>query len=346
MATLVSGAGDSVGRRRQIPWVERYVNILGPLIMILLLCVVMAIADPRFFRVQNLMIILQDASIYMVLAMGMTLVITGRGIDLSIGSIAALSGVVMAMLIKDAGLNVFLAMLLAILVGLTCGFFNGLVITKLRVPDLIATLSMDLVFRGIALVLAAGVVLARFPDPLTFLGRGRFFEIVPVAAVVGLLVLLAGFVIYRYTPLGRYAVAIGGNTEAAVLTGIDVTRHKIYQYMLLGGLAGLAGILLTGRLNAIQATAGMGLTLHTIAAVVVGGTTLFGGCGSMAGSLVGVLLLSMVVNALVLLRLDFFWQQVAAGVIIITSVAFYAALQEPGKGGVAGALRRITGSSR
>jgi ribose transport system permease protein len=343
MAVAASAAAGQPSRRREIPWIERYVNILGPLVMIVGLCLIMAFADPRFFRVQNIMIILQDASIYMVLAMGMTLVITGRGIDLSIGSIAALSAIVMAMLIKDAGLNVYIAMLLAIVVGLTCGFMNGIVITKLRVPDLIATLSMDLVFRGIALVLAAGVVLARFPDPLVWLGRGRIGELVPVAAIIGVTVLVVGFFVYRYTPLGRYAVAIGGNTEAAVLTGIDVTRHKIFQYMLLGGLAGLAGVMLTGRLNAIQATAGMGLTLHTIAAVVVGGTSLFGGRGSMAGSLVGVLLLSMVVNALVLLRLDFFWQQVAAGVIIITSVAFYAAMQDPGKGGVSGLLRRLGG---
>ena len=344
MAVAASTPLRQSTRRREIPWIERYINILGPLVMIVALCLFMAFADPRFFRVQNIMIILQDASIYMVLAMGMTLVITGRGIDLSIGSIAALSAVVMAMLIKDAGWNVYLAMAMAILVGLACGFMNGFVITKLRVPDLIATLSMDLVFRGFALVLAAGIVLARFPDPLVWLGRGRVFEVVPVAAIVGIIVLIIGFVIYRYTPLGRYAVAIGGNTEAAVLTGIDVTRHKIFQYMLLGGLAGLAGILLTGRLNAIQATAGMGLTLHTIAAVVVGGTSLFGGRGSMAGSLVGVLLLSMVVNALVMLRLDFFWQQVAAGVIIITSVAFYAALQDPGKGGLSGVVRRLSGN--
>jgi len=343
MAVAASAPVDRRTRRREVPWIERYINILGPLVMIVALCLFMAVADPRFFRVQNIMIILQDASIYMVLAMGMTLVITGRGIDLSIGSIAALSAVVMAMLIKDVGFNVYPAMLVAILVGLACGFANGIVITKLRVPDLIATLSMDLVFRGLALVLAAGVVLARFPDPLVWLGRGRVAEVVPVAAIIGVIALVIGFFVYRYTPLGRYAVAIGGNTEAAVLTGIDVTRHKIYQYMLLGGLAGLAGILLTGRLNAIQATAGMGLTLHTIAAVVVGGTTLFGGRGSMAGSLVGVLLLSMVVNALVLLRLDFFWQQVAAGVIIITSVAFYAALQDPGKGGLSGVLRRLSG---
>lgn len=311
--------------------------------MIMALCLVMAFADVRFFRLQNLMIILQDASIFMVLAMGMTLVITGRGIDLSVGSVAALSAVIMAMLIKDAGVNVFLSMAVAILVGMTCGLVNGFVVTKLRVPDLIATLSTDLVFRGFALVLAAGVVLSRFPEPLTWIGRGRIFEMIPIAAVIGVIAIAVGFVLYRYTPLGRYAVAIGGNTEAAVLTGIDVHRHKIYQYMLLGGLAGLAGILLTGRLNAIQATAGMGLTLHTIAAVVVGGTSLFGGRGSMMGTLVGVLLLSMVVNALVMLRLDFFWQQVAAGLIIISSVAFYAALQDPGRGGLSGLFRRARG---
>jgi len=244
------------------------------------------------------------------------------------------------MLIKDVGFNVFVAMAVAILVGVACGSVNGFVVTKLRVPDLIATLSTDLVFRGLALVLAAGMVLARFPDPLTWIGRGRIFDLLPVAAVIGVIAIAVGYVLYRYTPLGRYAVAIGGNTEAALLTGIDVHRHKIYQYMLLGGLAGLAGILLTGRLNAIQATAGMGLTLHTIAAVVVGGTSLFGGRGSMTGTLVGVLLLSMVVNALVMLRLDFFWQQVAAGLIIITSVAFYAALQDPSTGGLSGLLRR------
>ena len=343
MVSLPESSPATGSRRREIPWAERSVNILGPLVMIVGLCLVMAFADTRFFRLQNLMIILQDTSIFMVLAMGMTLVITGRGIDLSIGSIAALSAVIMAMLIKDAGLNVFLGMAVAILVGITCGLLNGFVITKLRVPDLIATLSTDLVFRGLALVLAAGVVLSRFPDPLTWVGRGRIFELIPIAAVIGVIAIAAGFVLYRYTPLGRYAVAIGGNTEAAVLTGIDVHRHKIYQYMLLGGLAGLAGILLTGRLNAIQATAGMGLTLHTIAAVVVGGTSLFGGRGSMMGTLVGVLLLSMVVNALVMLRLDFFWQQVAAGLIIITSVAFYAALQDPGRGGLSGLLRRVRG---
>lgn len=154
------------GRMTKAPLWERYINILGPLVMILLLCLVMAIVEPRFFGVTNLMIILQDAAIYMVLGMAMTIVITGKGIDLSIGAVAALAGVVMAMLIKDYGFNPYAAMLFAVAVGLICGTANGLVITKLNVPDLIATLAMDQVYRGLALVLAAGAVLARFPDPI------------------------------------------------------------------------------------------------------------------------------------------------------------------------------------
>lgn len=316
------------GRMTTVPLWERYINILGPLVMIMLLMLTMAIVEPRFFGVTNMMIILQDAAIYMVLGMAMTIVITGKGIDLSIGAVAALAGVVMAMLIKDYGLHPYLAMMLAVAVGLVCGTANGLVITKLHVPDLIATLAMDQVYRGLALVLAAGAVLARFPEPIPFLGRGRLFETVPVTAVIGILFLIVGVVIYRYTWLGRYAVAIGANREAALLTGINIDRQKIYHYALMGACAAIAGILLTGRLNAIQATAGHGFALHTIAAVVVGGTVLFGGRGTMLGTLVGVILLSMVTNALVIMRFQFFWQLVASGIIIIVAIGFYSWLQK------------------
>ncbi|QFT34080.1 Ribose transport system permease protein RbsC [Labrenzia sp. THAF82] len=317
----------SEGRKIELPWVQRYFNVAGPLVMIIGLGLVMAIFEPRFFEIANLMIILQDAAIFMVLGMAMTLVITGKGIDLSIGAVAALSAVIMAMLIKDVGMNVYLAMVVGMLVGTTCGVVNGLVITKLRVPDLMATLAMDVIYRGLGLVLAAGTVLARFPDPIPFLGRGHVFGVFPVAAAIGLLALGIGYVLYHHTKLGRYAIAIGANREAAQLTGINVDRQKIYLYALMGLCAAIAGILLTGRLNAIQSTAAVGFTLHTIAAVVVGGTVLFGGRGTMFGTLVGVLLLSMVTNSLVLLRFQFFWQLVAAGVIIIASIASYAYLQ-------------------
>lgn len=320
----------NAGRMSALPWYERYINIIGPLAMIIALALGMAISEPRYFELENLMIIMQDAAIYMVLGMAMTIVITGKGIDLSIGAVAALSAVIMAMLIKDASWGVYPAMGAALVVGLACGMVNGLVITKLKVPDLLATLAMDQIYRGIGLVLAAGAVLARFPEPIPFLGRGRVFETVPTAAIVGLLALAVGLVLYRYTRLGRYAIAIGGNREAAVLTGININRQKVYHYMLMGLAAAIAGILLTGRLNAIQSTAGMGFALHTIAAVVVGGTVLFGGKGTMFGTLVGVLLLSMVTNALVMLRFQFFWQLVASGVIIIAAIGFYSYLQRRG----------------
>ncbi len=326
-AALRSGASKNLGRTMELPWVQRYINVAGPVVMIIALSIAMLIFEPRFFELGNLMIVLQDAAIYMVLGMAMTLVITGKGIDLSIGAVAALSGLIMAMLIKDHGVNVYVAMIAAMLVGTTCGIANGLVITKLRVPDLMATLAMDVIYRGLGLVLAAGTVLARFPEPLPTLGRGHVFGFFPVAAIVGLAALAIGYVLYHHTRLGRYAIAIGGNREAAQLTGIDVDKQKIYLYALMGLCAAIAGILLTGRLNAIQSTAAVGFTLHTIAAVIVGGTVLFGGRGTMFGTLVGVLLLAMVTNALVLLRFQFFWQLVAAGVIIISSIAFYAYLR-------------------
>lgn len=317
----------NAGRRVALPALSRYINILGPLSMIIALCLAMGLAEPRFFELQNMMIILQDAAIYMVLGMAMTIVISGAGIDLSIGAVAALAGIVMGMLIKDAGWGAYPAMGAALCVGLACGLTNGLVITRLNVPDLLATLAMDQVYRGIALVLAAGAVLARFPEPIPFLGRGRIFDTVPTAAIIGVAFLGLGYLLYHFTHLGRYAVAIGGNREAAVLTGVNINRQKVYHYVLMGTCAAIAGILLTGRLNAIQATAGMGLALHTIAAVVVGGTALFGGRGTMLGTLVGVLLLSMVTNSLVMLRLQFFWQLVASGVIIIAAIGFYSYLQ-------------------
>lgn len=314
-------------RKARLAWYKRYINFVGPLVMIIALALTMAIAEPRFFEVPNLMIILQDAAIYMVLGMAMTIVITAKGIDLSVGAVAALSAIIMAMLIKDQGWGPAPAMTVAILVGLSCGLINGLVITKLKVPDLLATLAMDQIYRGIALVLAAGTVLARFPEPIPFLGRGKVMDVIPTASIVGLAALLIGYVLYHYTWLGRYAIAIGANREAAALTGININRQKLYQYALMGVCAAIAGILLTGRINAIQATAAHGFALHTIAAVVVGGTVLFGGRGTMFGTLVGVLLLAMVTNALVMLRFQFFWQLIAAGVIIIASIGFYSYLQ-------------------
>lgn len=318
---------------------EPYIAIIGPMVMILAVLIFMGVVEPaRYFRATNLNLILLDAALYMPMAMAMTFVITQRGIDLSIGSIAALSGILMAFLIKQYGFSVYVAVPIAILLGAVMGLVNGLIITRFSVPDLIGTLAMDLVYRGFALVIAKGLVLARFPDFLTGIGRGQIPGFVPVPVLIGLATMIAGYVLLTRTYFGRYTIAIGSNPEAAELTGIAVNRHKVYAYVLGGACAALAGVMLTGKLNAIQATSAPYFNLHVIAAVVVGGTSLFGGRASMLGSFAGVLLLSMMINALVTLRIEFFWQSVASGVVIVSSVALYTWIQKKDRDGAGGWL--------
>ncbi|ASJ72059.1 ABC transporter permease [Granulosicoccus antarcticus] len=322
---------------------EPYMGFLGPMAMIVLILAFMGVMEPaRYFRLSNLNQILLDAALYMPMAMAMTFVITQRGIDLSIGSVAALSAIIMAFLIKQYGFPAWTAALIALGLGALMGLLNGLVITKLRVPDLIGTLAMDLVYRGFALVLAKGLVLARFPDLITEVGRGQALQFLPTPVVIGLMTLAGGYFLLRSTHFGRYTVSIGSNPEASEMTGIAVDRHRVYAYVLMGTMAALSGILLTGKLNAIQATSAPYFNLHVIAAVVVGGTSLFGGRASMIGSLAGVLLLSMMINALVTLRIEFFWQSVASGAVIIISVATYTWLgkkDRDGGGKVGSALK-------
>lgn len=322
---------------------EPYVAIIGPMVMILAILIFMGIAEPaRYFRTTNLNLILLDAALYMPMAMAMTFVITQRGIDLSIGSIAALSGIIMAFLIKQYGFSVYVAVPIAIALGGVMGLINGLIITRFNVPDLIGTLAMDLVYRGFALVLAKGLVLARFPDLLTDIGRGQIPGFVPIPVLIGVATMIAGYILLNRSYFGRYTVAIGSNPEAAELTGISVNRHKVYAYVLCGACAALAGVMLTGKLNAIQATSAPYFNLHVIAAVVVGGTSLFGGRAAIIGSFAGVLLLSMMINALVTLRIEFFWQSVASGVVIISSVALYTWMQKKDRDGAGGILAGLS----
>lgn len=311
-----------------------YISFLGPMAMIIAILLFMGVVEPaRYFRFSNLNQILLDAALYMPMAMAMTFVITQRGIDLSIGSVAALSSIMMAFLIKQYGFPAWSAALIALSLGGLMGLINGLVITKFKVPDLIGTLAMDLVYRGFALVLAKGLVLARFPDLITEIGRGQSLIFLPTPVVIGLITIIGGYFLLKSTHFGRYTISIGSNPEASEMTGIAVDRHRIYAYVLMGVMAALAGIMLTGKLNAIQATSAPYFNLHVIAAVVVGGTSLFGGRASIIGSLAGVLLLSMMINALVTLRIEFFWQSVASGVVIIFSVALYTWLQKKDRDG-------------
>ncbi len=335
----MSAAMTNTEQRTIMDRLEPYLAFIGPMVMILAILIFMGIAEPaRYFRLTNLNLILLDAALYMPMAMAMTFVITQRGIDLSIGSIAALSAILMAFLVKQYGFPAWVAVPLAIVLGAILGLINGLVITRFKVPDLIGTLAMDLVYRGLALVIAKGLVLARFPDLITEIGRGQIPGFIPVPVVLGLITMAIGYVVLTRTYFGRYTIAIGSNPEASEMTGVAVDRHKIYAYVLMGAAAAMAGVMLTGKLNAIQATSAPYFNLHVIAAVVVGGTSLFGGRASMLGSLAGVLLLSMMINALVTLRIEFFWQSVASGVVIVSSVALYTWMQKKDRDGAQGLL--------
>ena len=337
---------------------EPYIAIIGPMVMILAVLVYMGVIAPlfgsdhalRYFRASNFNLILLDAALYLPMAMAMTFVITQRGIDLSIGSIAALSSICMAFLIKQYGFSIYVAIPIALMLGALMGLVNGLIITRLKVPDLIGTLAMDLVYRGLALVIAKGLVLSRFPDLLKDIGRGQitvyegphprtgedWIVNIPIPVLIGIATMIIGWFLLRKTYFGRYTIAIGSSPESAEMTGIGVNRHKIYAYVLCGFCAALAGIMLTGKLNAIQATSAPYFNLHVIAAVVVGGTSLFGGRASILGSFAGVLLLAMMINALVTLRIEFFWQSVASGVVIVSSVALYTWMQQKDRDGTGG----------
>ncbi|MEL6806623.1 MAG: ABC transporter permease [Pseudomonadota bacterium] len=318
---------------------EPYMAVIAPMAMIAAIFLFMAVASPdRFYRISNLELILQDAALYMPMAMAMTFVITQRGIDLSVGSVAVLSAIIMAFLVKQYGFSIYVGIPIALSIGALLGLINGLVITRFNVPDLIGTLAMDLVYKGLALLLAKGLVLARFPDILTEIGRGQTPFFIPTPAVIGMLTMVAGYFLLKRTHFGRYTVAIGSSPESAELTGIGVKRHKVYAYVLCGACAALAGLMLTGKQNAIQATMAPFFNLHVIAAVVVGGTSLFGGRASIIGSFSGVLLLAMMLNALVTLRIEFFWQPVASGFVIISSVALYAWIQKKDRDGSGGWL--------
>lgn len=347
MSTLTDQVAPKTETQPFSERIEPYMAILAPMAMIFAILLFMAIASPeRFYRVSNLELILQDAALYMPMAMAMTFVITQRGIDLSVGSVAVLSSIIMAFLVKQYGFSIYVGIPIALTIGAFLGLVNGLIITRFNVPDLIGTLAMDLVYKGLALLLAKGLVLARFPEVLTEIGRGSTPFFIPVPAVIGILTMIAGYVILRRTYFGRYTIAIGSSPESAELTGIGVNRHKVYAYVLCGACAALAGLMLTGKQNAIQATMAPFFNLHVIAAVVVGGTSLFGGRASMIGSFAGVLLLAMMLNALVTLRIEFFWQPVASGFVIISSVALYAWIQKKdrdGSGGFLAGLRTSEG---
>jgi len=287
----------------------------GIFIAFIAVIVILSIICPSFLTWKNLLNIVRKSSIHGVMALGMTFVILTAGIDLSVGSVLALTGVLCASF-EHAGLPVVLIVIATLGIGAIIGSVNGLIITKGKVTPFVVTLGMMSVARGLAHIYTDGQPISGFGGSFRYIGGGDFFY-VPVPIIIFVFTLLIAAVILRDTRLGRYTYAIGGNEEAVRLSGINVDRYKIAVYAISGLTAALGAVILTSRLNAGESIAGVGYELDVIASVVIGGTSLMGGRGSVWGTFIGALLIGIIDNGMNLLIIPAYWQLVVKGSIIV-----------------------------
>jgi len=276
-----------------------------------------SVLSERFFTISNMLIVMRQTSIVAFLAVGMSFVILGAGIDLSVGSVLAFSGAVGAGVMQNGG--IFFGILAGLALGTALGAFNGIVITKLKIPSFIATLAMMAIARGGTLVYTDGRPITGLPSSFAFLGRG-YIGNVPFPIILMLIIFILAYIFLKLTRFGRYVYATGGNINAARASGIKVDNVIISTFAISGFLSGLTGMVLASRLNSAQPTAGMGYELDAIAAVVLGGTNLFGGEGELWGTLVGAFIMGILNNGLNMLNVSSFYQQVVKGIVILIAV--------------------------
>ena len=300
----------------------QYINRLrqyGIFVVFIIICLILSFISPQFLTISNWKIIITQASINALLAFGVTFVIITGGIDLSLGSMVAVTGVTAAMLAHPDTFPVALPIFAGLFAGLLMGVFNGFIITKSKIAPFIVTLGTMTIGRGLALILSKGRPVSNLSDSFNFIGGGDIFGI-PFPIIVLIVIFIICLLILKKTLLGRYIYAIGGNEQAARASGININQVKMAVYSISGLLAGLAGILLTSRITTGQPNAGAGFELDAIAAAVIGGTSTSGGIGTMTGTLIGVLLIGVINNGLYLLNVTSYYQQVVMGIIIIGAV--------------------------
>jgi ribose transport system permease protein len=293
------------------------INRFSLLIAFLSICVGIASINPVFLSTENMINILVQATITSIIAFGMTLVIITGGIDLSVGSIVAFTGVILG-LVLEKGYSIFLAVIICLISGIIIGFINGALITKWKVPPFIATLGMMSVARGAALTLTQGRSISGFSDSFLSIADKSFFLPIPVGIMI--IVFLFTYIFTKYTYWGHYLYAIGGNKRAAWLAGIRIKFYTIVAYSFCGLFSAIGAIILTSRLNSAQPIAGNFYELDTIAAVVIGGASLNGGTGTIIGTFIGALTLTVLKNGMSILNVSSYIQQIIIGSIIIIAV--------------------------
>jgi len=315
--TVLERKDANVQMKNPLAWLS---GATGPLVGLLLLCVFLSFASDNFLSLRNGLNILDQITVLGIMAVGMTFVILLGGIDLSVGSVLALSMMIMGWTANVAGMPMGAAIVLALLASGVCGLAVGILVTVFRVPAFIATLAMMSVARGVANMITDGQQIVGFPDWFMMLAIDRHFGVLTATVLLMLVVVAVSWAFLRYRAEGRTVYAVGGNAEVARLAGINVQLVTIGVYIVCAVLAGLAGIVLAARLDSVQPSSGFGYELDTIAAVVIGGTSLSGGAGGIGGTLIGVLIIGVLRNGLNLLNVSPFLQQVIIGVVIVLAV--------------------------
>lgn len=292
----------------------------GVLIALLLIVVVVSIATKGLFlNSDNIMNLLQQVTVNALLAVGMTYVILTAGIDLSVGSILAFSGMVTASFVTGDDTNLFLGIFLGITAGAFFGLLNGIVITRWNVAPFVATLGMMTIARGATYIYSDGQPISELSSSFLHIGSGYILGI-PISVFITILISIIFIIILNKTRFGRHVYAVGGNEKAAIISGINANRVKIAVYTIAGLLAGIAGVIMTSRVSAGLPQAGQTFELDAIAAVVIGGTSLMGGKGRLWGALAGALLVGVLNNGMDIIGISSYWQQVVKGIIIIAAV--------------------------
>jgi ribose transport system permease protein len=290
------------------------------LMVAIAMCIILSILNPTFISVANIQSVTRAFSYIAIMAIGEMLVILTGGIDLSVGSMIGLGGLLSAFFIATAQLPVFVSVLLAILACAAFGIINGFLVTRVNLPPFIATLGIMSIARSVCFIITKGYPILRLPESFLFIGQG-YIWIIPFPVCLLIVVGIVTSIFLSKTATGRRIFALGGNEEAARFSGINTRRIKMLVFLLSATLAGFAGIIMTSRMGSAQSSVGMSYELDGIAAVIIGGASMSGGEGTVLGTIIGAALMGIIKNALVLLRVDPYWQQLIIGMIIILAVS-------------------------
>lgn len=294
--------------------ISKYKSLIG----LVLLCIVITIVTPNFLSVSNITNVFTQVSVNAIIAIVMTFVILTGGIDLSVGSTLAISGAVGASIVKSTG-NVFLAIIVAAVIGIAVGLINGLLVSKGKLQAFIVTLATMTIFRGATLVFTDGTPISKLPEAFVKIGNGKL-GFMPIPVIITIIIAIIAVYALSQTRFGRYLYALGGNEDASRLSGINTDKIKTLVYVVSGFASAIAGVIITSRIGSASPNAGTGFELDAIAAVVIGGTSLAGGEGTITGTLIGALIIGVLNNGLNLMNVSPFYQSIVKGLVILIAV--------------------------